>query len=445
MSSGITFSGFNNIDFGYILDAIMQQERQPVVALQTQQRALQSQQSAFSTLASKLTALESAMKPLGDRSQFGGRTGTSTDSAAVAVSATSAASVGAYDIVVSELARAQTTASDSAHADKDATIIASGGTLVIGGVAVSVSVPATLQDLADAINANDDVPASAAVVSPAPGSYQLVLTGKSTGIDSAFAIENNLSGGAGVSFGANAQEAANAAFTVNSIAVQSATNTIDDVIPGASLTLLKKDPAATVTVSIAADKQAAVDQVKAFVAAFNDILTFAKEQGDAAAKGETGNIGRDALLRGLRNQLRSEINREYATGGTFSYLSQIGVGFDRAGTLTFDATRFAEATKNGNGEVMKLFAGTDGAEGAFERLQTLVTSYTEAGGLVPDARERLSTQLSSLASRITSMEQRLALRREALNKEFIATDQAMSALNSSAQALLSLGGQYRLF
>ena len=72
MSSGITFGGFNNIDFSYILNAIMQQESQPVVALQAQQKALQSQQSAFSTLASKLTALESAMKPLSDRTQFGG-------------------------------------------------------------------------------------------------------------------------------------------------------------------------------------------------------------------------------------------------------------------------------------------------------------------------------------------------------------------------------------
>jgi Flagellar hook-associated protein 2 N-terminus len=63
MASGITFSGFNNIDFSYILNAIMQQESQPVVTLQAQQRALQSQQSAFSTLASKLSALETAMAP----------------------------------------------------------------------------------------------------------------------------------------------------------------------------------------------------------------------------------------------------------------------------------------------------------------------------------------------------------------------------------------------
>jgi flagellar hook-associated protein 2 len=445
MASGITFSGFNNVDFSYILNAIMQQESQPVVTLQAQQRALQSQQSAFATLASKLTSLETAMKPLSDRDRFGGRTATSTNTAAVAVSASSAASVGAYDIVVSELARAQTTASTSTHADKDTTTVASGGTLVIGGVAVTVSVPATLQDLADAINANDDVPVNAAVVSPAPGSYQLVLTGKTTGTDGAFTITNNLTGGTGVTFGANSQNATNAQFTVNNVAVQSATNTVEDVIPGVSLTLLKKDASTPVGVSVNADQAAAVTQVKAFVTAFNDILTFAKDQAAAAAKGETSNIGRDALLRGLRNELRGEVNRKFATGGTYEYLSQVGIGFDRAGKLTFDEAKFTQATKNGNGEVMKLFAGNGGVEGAFGRLQTLVTEYTEAGGLVPDARDRIGAQLTSIASRISSMEARLAIRRAALNKEFIATDQAMSTLNKSVDALSSLGGQYRLF
>ena len=222
MSSGITFGGFNNIDFSYILNAIMQQESQPVVALQAQQRALQSQQSAFSTLASKLTALETAMKPLGDRTQFGGRSASSTNTAAVDVSATSAASIGAYDIVVSELARAQTTASTSTPHRQGHD---GGGQRRQPGDQrrdVSITVPATLEDLADAINANDDMAVNASVVSPTPGSYQLVLTGKATGVDNAFTHHEQPHRRRGVSFGANAQNATNAQFTVNNVAVQSA-------------------------------------------------------------------------------------------------------------------------------------------------------------------------------------------------------------------------------
>ena len=457
-SAGITFSGFNNIDFSTILNAIMTQERQPVVTLQARQKALEAQKTAFSTLATKLTALETAPKTLSDSTRFGGRTGTSTNAAAVAVSASSAAAVGSYDIVVNELARGQTTASTSSHADKDTTVIASGGALVINGVSVAVTVPATLQDLADAINANDEVAVNAAVVSPTPGTYQLVLTGKTTGTAGAFTIQNTLSGGTGVTFADtdgngvsgdtaadNAQAASDAAFTVNNVAITSSKNTVADAIPGVTLTLLKKDPLASVGVSVNADQDAAKTQVKAFVTAFNDILQFAKDQSAAALKGETNNIGRDALLRGLRNQLRTEMNREYATGGTYTYLSQVGIGFDRSGALQFDEAKFDEATKNGNGQVMKLFAGSGGVTGAFASLQAMVTEYTDAGGLVPDAKDRITAQLQAVATRIDAMEARLAIRREALNKEFIATDQAMTKLNSSIQSLSSLNNQYRLF
>ena len=43
MGSTITFSGFNDIDFNTVLNALMDQASQPLTALQTQQSALQSQ------------------------------------------------------------------------------------------------------------------------------------------------------------------------------------------------------------------------------------------------------------------------------------------------------------------------------------------------------------------------------------------------------------------
>ena len=39
MGSPITFSGFNNVDFGSVLNAIMQQERAPVAAYEQQRTA----------------------------------------------------------------------------------------------------------------------------------------------------------------------------------------------------------------------------------------------------------------------------------------------------------------------------------------------------------------------------------------------------------------------
>ena len=41
MSTPITFSGFNNIDFNLVVNSLMQQASQPLTSLQTQQKALQ--------------------------------------------------------------------------------------------------------------------------------------------------------------------------------------------------------------------------------------------------------------------------------------------------------------------------------------------------------------------------------------------------------------------
>ena len=51
----ITFSGFNQIDFNQILNLVMQQERRPVAALETQKSTLETQRTQLSTLAGKLS------------------------------------------------------------------------------------------------------------------------------------------------------------------------------------------------------------------------------------------------------------------------------------------------------------------------------------------------------------------------------------------------------
>jgi len=66
MGSPITFSGFNNIDFGTVLNAIMQQEHAPIDTIEAQQKSLQTKNSAFATLATKLGALKTAAADLSD-------------------------------------------------------------------------------------------------------------------------------------------------------------------------------------------------------------------------------------------------------------------------------------------------------------------------------------------------------------------------------------------
>ena len=447
MGSPITLSGFNQIDFGAILNAVMQQERAPLTRLETHKKTLETQNTAFSTLAGKLSSLETAIENLGKDKSLALLTATSSDPG-VGVSATGGTVTGTYDVIVSELARAQVTASQSTYTALT-DVVATGGTLTLtpatgAPVTITISGSTTLSQLAAAINANDDSPAAASVVQSSPGIYQLVLTGKDTGSTNAITITNSMTGGAGVTFEAtNRQDAINAEFSVNGLDVVSASNTVADVIDGATLSLVRKDPATTVTVKVGRDTSGASALVKKFISTYNDLTTFAKDQNTAALAGKDS-IGRDPLLRGLRDAFRNAISEEY-TGGTRTRLAEIGIGFDMTGKMILDETIFEDAVNDSPADVQLLLSGTDGTGGAFGAMKALVEEYTQTGGLIGSTKNRIDEQVRGLNRRMDSVSAQLELRRQSLQREYMAADLAMTRLKSQSASLSSVGSGYRLF
>src|SRR5689334_12860814 len=109
MSTPITFSGFNNIDFNVVLNALMQQASEPLNDLESRQSALQSQSAAFDQLSGRIAALQSASDDLAGLTAASTLSGQTSDPAAVAVAVSAGASPGDFDVVVNELARAQVT------------------------------------------------------------------------------------------------------------------------------------------------------------------------------------------------------------------------------------------------------------------------------------------------------------------------------------------------
>lgn len=452
----ITMSGFNKIDWNAILDAVMTQERQPLTTMQTQRTALQSKATAFGTLATRLSGLDSAAADLADVSSLAGRTATSSDTSVVAATASSTAVAGAYDVVVSKLARAQVTTLggglDTPLLDKNETAVATGGNLTfldaegvqVAQVTLTEGTSYTLQQLADAINSTSNVPARATIVQ-AEGKYQLVLTGSSTGAANAFTVEDHLTGGPAL-VQANAMGASDADITVNNVRVTSASNVISDAIEGVTLSLLKEGGTDPVAVTVAEDPDVTKSKLEAFVNAFNGLIDFANTQGANARKGDSGAIGNDPLLRSLRGSLTGIINRAYPGSGSFSYLSHIGLEFERSGgKLKLNTTVFGDAIKNHRADVERLLAGDGTTDGAFAGIQSLIEDYSDSGGMVPDAKTRLEAQVKRLDDRMAALEERLAIRQKALQAEYSAADQIISQLNSQGSTLSSLGGAYSAF
>ena len=452
MSSPITLSNFNNIDFNMILDAEMQQESQPLQALQNQEADLSSRGKAYSSLSTTLGSLGTAATGLSTPDAVRQFSATVSNSDILSASAGSGAVAGRYEVVVNELARAQVTVSNTTAPDANTTQVATGGSLTIGGVQVTIGAPVTLQGLADAINGKSGIGVSASVVQSAPGAYRLVLTGLETGTSHAFTISNQLTGGTGVGFidtdndavsgdsaADNAVQATDASVLINNIPITSSSNTLTSGIPGTTLTLTQKNPLQPVVVNVAADNAALISKVQAFVSAYNDVTTFVSDQTTAAASGQTGTIAHDALLRQLRNGLRSSLTATY-DGGTFKHLADIGIGFDRNGHLTLDEAALTSAINQDGASVAAVIGGTSGSggvTGAFSSVDDVINQFTQAGGFVASAQTQIQSQTTRLDSQISDMQARLAVRKAALQQEFIAADQAMSDLKAQSGNLTS--------
>src|ERR1043165_5717527 len=154
--SAITFSGVNGIDFGMILDAVMQAESQPLKALQSDQTKIQNRDSAFVSLSGIINALKTPVSALTGSSAFTGVAATSSNTSVADVSAADGAATGQYSVSVSQLARSQVTKSVSGYS-ATTDVAATGGSIsfTINGKttdAISITADTTLADLAQKIN-----------------------------------------------------------------------------------------------------------------------------------------------------------------------------------------------------------------------------------------------------------------------------------------------------
>jgi flagellar hook-associated protein 2 len=449
-SAAVTFSGFNNVDFNLVLNSLMQVASQPLTSLQKQQSDLQSQITTYGTLTSRLLALQTASRDLGSASGLSAVSATSSNPSALGVAASGSITPGHYDVVVNELARAQVMVSASSSPDSDATVVSHGGSLQIGTATVTVAGDVTLQGLADAINATDGIGVQAAVVRTSPTSCRLALTSKLTGAAEAFTVQSSLADGPGGAFlfpdaddngmagdsaADNAISASDASLSINNIPVTSSSNTFTDVIPGLTLTAYAKDPGATIGIDVAADASAISSKLQKFVNAYNELAKFVGDQRTAAANGDSKSIGRNPLLRQISSSLRSALLAAHGTG-EFSRLSQIGVTFTHSGTMELDEALLKSSLASNPDDVRSLIAGVDGA---FTAVNGLVSTYAQANGLISTTKEHLTAQIRTMSDQITQLQGRLALQREALQKEFIEADMAMSRLKNQSSSLASFG------
>lgn len=436
----------SGLELSSLLAQLSTAEKQPLVALEARAKSYTTKLSAYGTLQSSVGALQAASAKLSSLSLFQGVKAASSFTTVLTATAETTAASGTYAINVSQLAQAQSLA---AAGQTLATSPIGGGTINFGfasGVATSVDVVAgsSLESIRDAINAKTDVGVTASIVNDGGANpFRLVLVSSKTGEASSMNISVASGTGTLASLfnkdplaGAVMTEtvaAKNAQLTVNGLAISSATNTVSESLQGVTLTLAKTGDS---TLSVGRDTSSVASAINGFVAAYNSLVsTGAKLTSYDAGTQKGSALTGDSTLRNLQVQLRSALTTpQSGAAGDFTMLSNIGVSFQKDGTLAVDATKLEKALGSNLDRVAKLFAGTaTDTAGYGKQLSSLALTF--AGGSLKAATDGVTTSIKRLDKQYDAMEIRIEATVARYRAQFSQLDIAMSSMNSTSSYL----------
>ncbi|RCS58222.1 flagellar filament capping protein FliD [Parvibium lacunae] len=419
-----TISGTSgsSIDVNSLVSQLMQAETQPLVRLQRNQASIQSKISAYGNLRGALSSFQDAARAVSNLNNLQPTKTSVSDSSIASLTANANASIGNYSLEVSKLAQQQKLNSSS-FASTTTTVGTGTLTIQLGTynsgsntftnnpdkTAVSVNITnGSLSSIRDAINsANAGV--NATLVNDGTGT-RLVLTSKDTGAAnsiklsvtdddgtptntsglSALAYDPTASAGAGKNL-TQTQAAQNAEFKLDGIDISKSSNTITDAIENATLQLSKVTTSA-ISLNINRDSSGITSQLQSFVQAFNSMQTTLKQlSGFNPTTKEAGPLAGDSALRGALNQIRGLLTRQLGSeSGTYSSLSQIGIAFQKDGTLALNSSKLNAAITADASSVTKLLANV--STSSDPRVAVVSTASTVSAGSYPVAVTSAATQ-----------------------------------------------------
>ncbi len=450
----LTSAGIGSgLDVESIVTALMAIERQPIAKLATQATGLQTKLSAFGKMQSALSGLRDAARTLTNADTWGAVKGSSSDAASVAVSAGVGAVAGSYTVEVGQLAAAQTVVGSARAATDtmgaDGTLSLQLGAWGAGGAApftadaaraaveVSIAATDTLAMVRDKINAAG-AGVTASIVNDASGA-RLVMRSSQTGSANGFAVSasaglESLAYTAPTGSGmALTRAASNAAATINGIAIDSASNSLENVLDGLTLTL-GKVTTTPVEISITQDTESLQKSVQGFVDAYNTMMKLVAEQTryDAATK-VAGALQGDSAARNLQYGLRGVASGNSDGSTVFTRLAQIGLDPQSDGTLKLSATKLTAALAQ-SGEVRKLFAFSDEddatADGFAHQVRLMADRLLGTDGAISTRQTGLQAEITRNKKRQSELEERIARTEVRLRARYAALDTQMANLTA---------------
>lgn len=434
----------SGLDVAKIVEQMVAAEKTPLKKLEYKAEGIQTQISTYGEIKSLTSKLGDTVSKLTRDSAWNG-VNISASNSTISGVMTGIATPGTYNIRVTQLAQAQTTAiggTGGAALAKDETMGAAGTIkLTMGGESKELSISAsdTLTKIATKVN-EAGMGIQASVVTNVDGTERLMLRSKETGTDKDFQVELDGLTKLGQS---TPQEAKNAEIKLNGMTLESSSNTFANTIPGLSFTV-SEVTTNDATLTVKADTEAMKKNIQEFVDAYNelnDLLTKSTKSvrtadgkvDQSAQNSGAGTLQGDSATVSLQNSLRMLTQGISGSKGSLTRLSDIGIQMQEGGKLSLDASKLDKALTNID-DLKGLFANKADGLGQGGGIAVNFKNFTDKllafDGTLNTKSDSLESKLKSNTAEQDKVNKRADALETRLYQQYSALDVKMASLNA---------------
>ena len=435
----------SGLDVAKIVEQMVAAEKVPLKKLEYKAEGIQTQISTYGEIKSLTSKLGDIVSKLTRDSAWNG-VSISSSNPTLSGTMTGIAATGTYNIKVTHLAQAQTTAlggAGGAALPKDQAMGAAGTIkLTMGTESKDIAIESsdTLTKIATKIN-EAGMGIQASIVTNVDGQERLMLRSKETGTDKAFTVD--LSSAPTALRQTPTQDAQNAKVKLNGMEVESSTNTFANTIPGMSFTVSEVTSTAA-TLNVKADTEAMKKNIQEFVDTYNelnDLLTKSTKSVRTAdgkldpsvQKEGVGTLQGDSATVSLQNSLRMLTQGISGSTGGLTRLAEIGIQMQEGGKLSTDTTKLDKALTNLEG-LKGLFANKADALGQGGGIAVNFKNFTDKllsfDGTLNTKTDSLERTLKSNSAEQTKVNTRADTLEKRLYAQYSALDTKMASLNA---------------
>jgi len=462
MSDNFGVSNQSNNQLDTLVNIFKQGEQPKLNAITTKRTSLERIQTFYNGINSRLNAIVSNLDTFNAsniQDRFRQKSVESSGAEFATASATGDAVEGLTTVRVNRLASNDLLVSSRVNLADEANL---SGTfnlkMFVGGEEKEISLELdgtetneqVMKKLVSAMNEVEDINIVTSYVRDTSTTGRLSFTARNTGEDGRISFEDNAvfaafglnsaalnpegenrteMNGTSAGFRMSTVTNLNSEAVVNGITVSRSSNTLDEVVPGLNINLLKTQSADNDEVRLTTDVNVrAVEQlIQPLLDNFNIMLNFL---------GTDNNIRRsDPGVNSLRSRMRELVSQRVTTAkeGNPEFLTHIGISADNRGNLRItDSAKLKELLAEDPSKVADLFTSEDGF---VKKIENATSALQGENGSIRARTASLRTQIDGVQNRFNDTQKRIDRQAEALRKQY----------TSMLKTFLEAQGQFNSF